>query len=141
MVSNNNRDSKPRPTEYSVEIGKSICDRLIEGHSIYRICSDSTMPTRVTLGEWLAKNEAFCKWFAFIQRSLAKEFEDELFEIVDSLSNRVEKVRWDARVVEEIDPKDFARTRLRFDVRCWVADQRNPNVAAKFTIPRKGSRK
>jgi hypothetical protein len=141
MVQSNDGDSNARPTEYTPEIGKTICDRLVEGHSIYRICSDPTMPTRATLREWLARNENFRKRFALLQGSLAMEFQDEILEIVDSLSNRVEKVRRGGKVIEEIDSMDFARTRLRLDVRCWVADQRNPNVAAKFTIPRKGYRK
>jgi len=48
-----------RPSSYSDEIAKEICDRLIEGESLRQICLDAHMPHRSTVTNWQDSDDAF----------------------------------------------------------------------------------
>jgi hypothetical protein len=48
-----------RPSIYSVEIADAICDRLIEGESLRKICADENMPGRATVLRWQNDNADF----------------------------------------------------------------------------------
>ncbi len=42
-----------RPTLYSLEIALEICDRIADGESLVKICSDAKMPKKTAVYEWL----------------------------------------------------------------------------------------
>lgn len=43
-----------RPSEFTDEIGEAICERLIDGESLRKICADDDMPAKSTVMKWLA---------------------------------------------------------------------------------------
>src|SRR5208337_3491526 len=48
-----------RPSNYNAEIAWAICDRLVEGESLRRICSDAGMPGKATVFRWIARHKEF----------------------------------------------------------------------------------
>lgn len=72
-----------RPTDYSPELAETICDRLIAGDSLRKICESEEMPAKVTILRWLVKHEQFRAQYA-IARELQAEGElDEMKDISD----------------------------------------------------------
>jgi hypothetical protein len=142
MIAGNNSDTNPQPVDYTAALGRAICHRLVEGESLHAICSDPGMPSKATVSGWLARHEVFRKEYGLAKRFMDNCFEEELIEIADECGDGwVEKVRSDGRVVTVAYHNHIARCWLRIDVRCWVADQREPNNPVKYSIPRKGRRK
>src|SRR5207253_689311 len=113
-----------------------------EGESLHAICSDPAMPTKATVFGWLRHHERFRKQYGIAKQMVDQCFQDELIEIADECGDGwMEKVRSDGKVVTVENRKEVDRSWLRIDVRCWVADQREPNNPVKYSIPRKGRRK
>ncbi len=116
-----------RPLEYTAEIGRTICGRLVDGESLQAICTDPGMPDRDTIRDWVAHHEDFRKSYELAQTLPIDLLEDEILEIIDDASgDRVEKARATGRVVMVIDRENIARSRLMAAVRSWVADRRPP---------------
>jgi hypothetical protein len=120
-------DQKPapqRPTEYSKEIGKTICGRLVEDESLRSICSEPAMPDLATVARWISNNKEFRERYAFAREFQAHCIADETLELVDEISTQwVEKVRANGRVVQGPDRNSRPRCLLRLEVRNWVSDE------------------
>jgi hypothetical protein len=132
MASDTKTAANGRPVEYAAEIGLTICDRIAEGESLRAICADPGMPDKATVLDWLARQKEFRDAY-----TSAREFQEDLLleEIIelarDSSGDSVEKVRANGRVVMVANPKHLARSRLRIEVRCWVADRLAPTRQEK----------
>lgn len=48
-----------RQTLFTDELADLICDRLMDGESLVKICADESMPHRRTVLRWMETNEAF----------------------------------------------------------------------------------
>lgn len=48
-----------RPSRYSEELAKTICDRIAGGETLMKICSEPDMPGRVTVLDWLKLHDNF----------------------------------------------------------------------------------
>jgi hypothetical protein len=120
-------DQKPvpqRPTEYTKEIGKTICGRLVEDESLRSICSEPGMPDLATVASWISNNKEFREIYAFARECQAHCIADETLELVDENSTQwVEKVRANGRVVWGPDRNSRPRCQLRLEVRNWVFDE------------------
>jgi hypothetical protein len=46
-----------RPSEFTPEIGDAICELLIDGQSLRRICGRDDMPAKSTVMKWLASGQ------------------------------------------------------------------------------------
>lgn len=55
------KEAKPagRPSSYSDELAATICERLMDGESLRRICLDETMPNRSTVIRWMEASPDF----------------------------------------------------------------------------------
>ena len=53
-----------RPTLYSLEIALEICDRIADGESLVKICSDAKMPKKTAVYEWLLRHKEFAEIYA-----------------------------------------------------------------------------
>jgi hypothetical protein len=127
MASHSQIAGKVRPTEYTEEIGDTICDRIVDGESLRTICADAGMPDEATVLGWVSSHREFRDQYE-IARDLAVEaLLDETIEIVDDFSGYlVERVQANGKVVVVWDRKQLPRCRLRIDVRKWVVDQLPP---------------
>jgi hypothetical protein len=102
-------DRLGRPSEYSEAIVAVICDRLVAGESLKRICDDAAMPNRSTVFDWLRDRPEFANRYARAREAQADNFVDEIVSIADT----------------ETDPQ-IARNRI--DARKWVAGKMRPKI-------------
>lgn len=70
-----------RPSKYSPQLADIICERMINGEDLTKICEDKGMPSRVTVWRWMKQHPEFATQYAHAREALA-EFEiDHLREL------------------------------------------------------------
>jgi len=127
MTSHSQIAGKGRPTEYTDEIGETICDRIVDGESLRTICADAGMPDEATVLGWISSHGKFRDQYEIARDFAVEALLDETIEIIDDPSGYlVERVQANGRVVVVWDRKQLSRCRLRTDVRKWVVDQLPP---------------
>jgi hypothetical protein len=127
MTSHSQIAGKGRPTEYTEEIGETICDRIVDGESLRTICADAGMPDEATVLGWVSSHREFRDQYEIAREFPVQALLDETIEIIDDPSGYlVERVQANGRVVVVWDRKQLPRCRLRTDVRMWVVDQLPP---------------
>jgi hypothetical protein len=101
-----------RPSSYTEEIAKAICERLAEGESLRTICKDDGMPDCSTVFRWLGDDERaeFRKQYARARETSADHRFEEIVEIADD---------------QTIDANS---RRIMVDARKWVAGKLRPKV-------------
>jgi hypothetical protein len=121
MASDSQIAGKGRPTEYTDEIGETICDRIVDGESLRTICADAGMPDEATVLGWISSHGKFRDQYEIAREFPVQALLDETIEIIDDFSGYlVERVQANGRVVVVWDRKQLPRCRLRMDVRMWV---------------------
>ena len=123
-VRQNQQPAPKQPTEYTKEIGETICVRLVEDENLRSICAEPGMPDVATVSNWISNNSEFRDMYALAREAQAHCIADEVIELADEVSTEwVERVRANGRVVRGPDRKNLPRYRLRTGVRHWVAEQ------------------
>jgi hypothetical protein len=127
MTSHSQIAGKGRPTEYTDEIGETICDRIVDGESLRTICADAGMPDEATVLGWVSSHREFRDQYEIAREFPVQALLDETIEIIDDPSGYlVERVQANGKVAVVWDRKQLPRCRLRMDVRMWVVDQLPP---------------
>jgi hypothetical protein len=112
-----------RPTAYTCALADTIFDRLVEGDGLREVCRDPIMPTLETVRGWLLENKEFQKDYAFALEARSEDLSRDTIAIVDdSAGDYVKKVRRNGNVVIVLDRDNIARSKLRCQIRHWVAD-------------------
>lgn len=109
-----------RPTDYSVEIAKKICDRMVNGESLRSICRDEEMPGLTTVFDWKTTHQEFRERYAHAREMQAEVLAEEIIEIADSPMIGVRK-KITPRGPELIEGDMVERSRLMVDARKWAA--------------------
>jgi hypothetical protein len=126
-VKQSNKDSTVgnkggRPTLYSLEIALEICDRIADGESLVKICSDAKMPKKTAVYEWLLRHKEFAEIYARAREDQADTLADEIHAISDELPQQIVddkgKTRYDSAYVQW--------QKNRVDARKWVAAKLKP---------------
>ena len=119
-----------RPTAYSEELAKTICQRIAEGKSLVTICKDESLPARGTVMRWLQedKHGGFRDNYARAREAQADFYAEQIIEISDEECTTVKhgdgEEQKDVEVV--FDATAVARNRLRVDARKWYASKVAP---------------
>lgn len=114
-----------RPSAYTPEVATTICERLMQGESLSKICLDNEMPNKATVCRWLAKEleyKEFCDQYARAREIQAEMYADDIIDIADDKSH-------DTLITEkgEIPNTEWImRTKLRVEARQWVATKLLP---------------
>ena len=116
-----------RPTEYTPDIGRTICGRLVEDETLREICRDPRMPAKPTVMQWLTQHEQFRKDCELVRKTQLDDFFCESMAMLDETVGRVEKVRRNGTVIMVSDRDKLASAVLLSDVRWWVADRLLPH--------------
>src|ERR1700716_2841272 len=98
-----------RPSDYSAEIGMTICCRLIDGESLRAICADSSMPDKATVLRWIGRHTEFRDQYVHAREFQADCLVEDALEIADSMDN-----------------DNIAVVRHRIRIRQWVAARMAP---------------
>ena len=109
-----------RPTKFTQKLADEICERLIEGESLRKICLDKKMPSASAVCRWLGQNEMFREQYAQARDAQADTLEDEILDIADDGTN--DYMGED----EEYDGDAVQRSKLRVDARKWIASKLKP---------------
>jgi hypothetical protein len=113
-----NHAERGRRSDYSSEIGMTICERLVAGESLGAICADAGMPAKATVFRWLDRNEEFRCLYALARELLTQDFADEILEIADdSTDDWIEYRGKDGKVRRVFNLDNILRARLRIAVR------------------------
>lgn len=111
-----------RPTKYSLKIALEICDRIADGESLVKICSDPAMPKKTAVYEWLLRHQEFADIYARAREDQADTLADEIHAISDELPQQIVddkgKTRYDSAYVQW--------QKNRVDARKWVAAKLKP---------------
>lgn len=81
---------KGRPSKYTEELARKICDLIREGKSERQICKMPNMPTAMTLRRWKEGNPDFCAQSARAREESAEKFNDELLDLQDELNDQLQ---------------------------------------------------
>lgn len=123
-----------RPSDYTMELGDLICERLSDGESLRAICAEEGMPNRSTVFRWVGANDAFRDQYARAREEQADTLADEIVSISDEECTMVRADKHpgakadgeDGNVEVVFDATAVARNRLRVDARKWVASKLKP---------------
>lgn len=126
-----------RPTIYSDELAQTICECLMVGMSLRKICELDDMPAISTVMQWLASNKSdFMEQYAHARQVQAEYLLDEMIDIADDSSK--DYVIVDGQ--ERLDQEHIQRARLRIDTRKWNIEKLAPKkYGAKQQLEHTGS--
>lgn len=111
-----------RPSDYSPELDRKICDRIAAGESLSKICRDENMPHRDTVYSWKATNQAFSDRYARAVEDRAEVLAEEILEIADEKTGDYELKNG----VMSFNAENVQRSKLRVDARKWSASKLYP---------------
>lgn len=114
------------PSEYTVEIADTICQRIASGESLRRITIDADMPGQSTVYQWLLKDAGFAEKYARARELQADTLADETLDIADNGSNDWMLVNDPDNEAYRVNGEHIQRSRLRIDQRKWFAGKVAP---------------
>ena len=76
-----------RPKKYSQELADLICERMIGGEHIVKICQDEEMPSRSTVYRWMDENPEFRTRIARAREGLADHVAWQILEMASKSTN------------------------------------------------------
>jgi hypothetical protein len=115
-----------RPSSYNEATGQAICERLANGESLRKICSDAGMPVQSTVFKWIADNEAFAKQYASARETQMEVMAEEILAIADDSTNDTMTVKRGDSEKDVADNEWINRSRLRVDTRKWLMSKMAP---------------
>ncbi len=116
-----------RRMAYSTEITDAICERLIEGRSLTKICLDPDMPRIRTVFDWLDAYPEFQAAYIHARELQADTLADEILAIADTREMETTEAITRSDGTSEVRRADsVAARRLRIDARKWYAGKVRP---------------
>ncbi len=122
-----NQPKKGRPSTYSAELAKEICDTISSSSKGTKtLCKENPhWPSQATLFTWLKNNEEFSEQYARSKQAQIEFLVDEILEIADDSSK-------DCMVNEQgvsvFSNTVVTRAKLQIDTRKWLACKLLPKV-------------
>lgn len=134
-MSNFRSDTRAREGSLLTPTQMEICQRLMAGESVRRICRDEHMPAQSTVFEWLASDMQFRSAYQIAKQLLAETLADDILEISDDASGDfIEREEGPAFNAEHVQ-----RSKLRVDSRKWLAAKLAPKRYGDSTALRMDS--
>lgn len=105
--------------EFDQTVADRICDMIIEGKSLRRICAMKAMPTKKTVLRWLDESPGFQTQYARAREEQAEGYADELVELAKKAnSENAQAIRVRADIIKwacsKLKPKKYG-DRLAID--------------------------
>lgn len=117
----------PRVLLYSPEVADAICDRLMDGESLRKICASDDMPSKATVLRWLHDDTGGFE--AKYTRARAIQFEgeaDRILELADICREGVKTTVKANGDVETVTADMIERAKLQIDTRKWFLSKLVP---------------
>ena len=133
-----------RPSKYTPELAKEICERLSNGEPLRQICRDEHMPAWQKIYEWMKKDEALSGFIArarevgqdAIAEQIWLDVNQEPERIMSEGGNRIDSgyVQWQ-RVRADIGLKLLAKWNpKRYGDRVELAGDKNNPIAIQADV-------
>lgn len=122
-------ETRGRPSAYTPEIAKLICEQLADGATLRQICRAEGMPAESTVRAWAIEDrEGFSAQYAKAREIGYHSMADEIIDIADDGRND-----WIEREGEEgqgwaVNGEHLNRSRLRVDTRKWLVSKALPKI-------------
>lgn len=111
-----------RPTEYSPEVVDAICEQMVNGKGLLKICADNQMPGRTTIYRWLANNPEFRKRFMEAREALMDFYAEQILTIAfDESGDVILDQGKDGKTSAVANHAKVQRDRLKVDSLKWTA--------------------
>lgn len=114
--------ARAREAEELTAVEMEICQRIMLGESVRRICMDEHTPAQSTVFEWLVSKPHFRAAYNMAKTLLAETLAEEVLEISDDDSGDFVKGEDGA----QFDSQHVQRAKLRVDSRKWLAAKLSP---------------
>lgn len=114
-----------RPSKYTPELGKYICERIAEGESVRSICKDPDMPVMSTIFKWCFDYPEFSEHYTKAREIQADVIFEQILEIADEMPLIEMTDEKQGKSETKIDNAGINRNRLRLDARKWVLGRMN----------------
>ena len=72
--------------ELTTELTDQICQELMNGQPLTRICSNKDLPSLATINRWIAKHPSFAKQITNARRVGTQYYLDKMIEELESVS-------------------------------------------------------
>jgi len=124
-----------RPTKYALDISRRVCDRLMEGVSLRKLCEEPQMPGRQTVLKWLHTVPQFREDYYHARRVQAEGIIDDILDIADDKDNDWKMITLANGTTKIVaDNEAIQRSRVRIDTRKWVASKMIPQLYGEKAI-------
>jgi len=121
-----------RPTKYTPELGKRICEELASGRTLRSVCrDDETMPDERTVRSWAIDPEhPFSPQYSRAREIGYYSMADEITEISDDARNDwMERFGKDGESLGwQLNGDHVQRSRLRVEARKWLLSKALPKL-------------
>lgn len=125
MTSEKKSLPRGRPSLYTDALVDTICERIMMGESLSRICKDKVMPSYRTVCYWLRDRPDFLQKYTCARVVQMHLLADSILEIADDGSQDI-VVNDKGRA--EKNTEWITRTRLKLDTRKWLLAKLLPKV-------------
>ena len=116
-----------RPTSFSEEKARIICDRLADGESLRSICRDEGMPVLQTVYGWMHTRPSFVEQYLRAREEQAETHADIIVDLSDATPETLPVYDRDGNVIElKLDSAWVQWMRQRIEARKWVAAKLRP---------------
>ena len=103
-----------RDVEMTKELFEQVCDRLVEGEPLVRICADMTMPSRQQVMKYIRRDEKAREDYYIAKEMQAETLSEEMMIIANDDSH---DFSFDEKTGRRVSHNDVvARARLKTDV-------------------------
>jgi hypothetical protein len=109
-----------RPSTYSDEFADLICERMLNGASLVKICKDEDMPSRASVYRWMDARPDFATRCARAREGMADFLVDEIQDLADETTEenvqsqkvKIATKQWRAMKIAPRIYGDSSRTEL-----------------------------
>lgn len=111
-----------RPTDYNQDLAAFVCERISNGESVRKICSDPDMPASSSIFKWLILHQEFAEQYTRAREAQMDAMVEEILEISDDTAK--DTLSTDSG--EKPNSEWINRSRLRVDTRKWLMSKLAP---------------
>ena len=127
---NKEKKATGRPSKYTPELSREICERLSEGEPLRQICRDAHMPAWRTVYDWMGKSEDLAAAIARARDIGYDKMAEECLEIADNMQMGLkETVHVDAKGNESVSRANedmLGHRRLQIETRLKLLAKFHP---------------
>ena len=108
-----------QPTKFTQAIADKLCELIMSGLSVHKICSMPSMPPRSTVNTWLTKDEKFSYQYANALQFRTHLKAEERHELIESAFTDIQNLKegvnsnvWVTLVKEQVRAIEWDAERL-----------------------------